>query len=277
VTLPGLFAPEDVDRMRLAFERLEERARTLPTTSMVQGSLYVVEGRRAGPTKIERIVWCGGSEPALAQLGRAPQLLSVAAQLLGSNELDQLINQAHIKRPGDGLYFSFHQDSYHRRYGTPEFSDLNGRGSFVQALTAIDPTGPDNGGLWLVPNSHRAGHLRTVDGRLPTACFNRSDAEPVRLQPGDTLLLHPFTVHGSEPNGSHAPRRLFINGFCFPGANRRSYPGAGAGVRLHAPSEPPPPANAQQTLANAQQTSAQQTLANAQQTLANAQRRRRLA
>jgi ectoine hydroxylase-related dioxygenase (phytanoyl-CoA dioxygenase family) len=226
--------------MREAFERLEGRALKLRETSTIDDSLFVVQGRSHTPPKIERIVWCGGVEPVLAQLGQAPELLAVAAQLLGQAEMDQLINQAHIKRPGDGLCFAFHQDSYHRRYGTDQFSDLNGRGSFLQTLTAIDAMSPDNGGLWVVPESHRLGHIHTPDGRLPDGAFDRSRAKPLYLEPGDVLLLGPFTIHGSEPNRSDRPRRLFINGFCSPGANRRVYPGCGTGLRVHAPDEPLP-------------------------------------
>lgn len=235
LTLPGFFSAGAVGAMREGFARLEQRALRLRETCTVDGSLFVVEGRHNAPPKIERIVWCGGFEPVLAELGRAPELLVVAAQLLGESEIDQLINQAHIKRPGDGLRFSYHQDSYHRRYGTAQFDDLNGRGSFVQTLTAVDPMSADNGGLWVVPGSQELGHIATLDGRLPEDAFDRSAAVAVRLDPGDTLVLSPFTVHGSEANVSSRRRRLFINGFCSAGANRRVYPGAGTGLRLQAP------------------------------------------
>ena len=231
LVLPAFYAAADVLEMRLAFSRLEQRARQLPSSQTVEGSLFVIN-RQHDLLRIERIVWCGAAEPALGDLGRTPPLLRAMAQLLEAPVLDQLINQAHIKRPGDRVAFSYHQDSYHRRYGTDLFQDVNGRGSFVQALTAIDPMGPDNGGLWLVPESHRRGHIPTSDGRLPETSFDQASAVPVVLAPGDTLLLSPFTIHGSDSNRGSQPRRLFINGFCCPDANRREYPGAGTGMRL---------------------------------------------
>lgn len=230
--LPSIYDAHALGHMRAAFSRLEQRARKLDSSQVVNGSLFVIERPDEDTLKIERIVWCGGAEPVLAELGRIPVLLESVAQLLGVPVVDQLINQAHIKRPGDGVEFSFHQDSYHRRYGTELFRDINGRGSFVQALTAVDPMGPENGGLWLIPGSHQVGHIETSDGQLPAASFDAGAAVPVRLAPGDTLLLSPFTVHGSKPNSGSAPRRLFINGFCCPDANRREYPGAGLGLRL---------------------------------------------
>ena len=232
--LPAVFGARDLARMRLAFERLERRAQQVEERSLVDGSLFVIERTPRGRLKIERIVWCGGAEPVLSRLGRKRSIVAAAAELLGSSAVDQLINQAHIKNPGDGVSFHFHQDSYHRRYGTELFTDVNGKGSFVQTLTAIDRMTPDNGGLLVVPGSHRTGHIPTLDGRLPDGAFDRNAAVPVELAPGDTLLLSPFTIHGSGPNLGRTPRRLFINGFACPGANRRDYPGAGFGVRISA-------------------------------------------
>lgn len=234
LVLRATFSAEEVALADAAFRRLEARAQLLAETALVDGSLFVVERRPERPLRIERIVWCGGAEPELARLGRSPKLTVPAAQLLGGPELDQLINQAHIKNPGDGVSFHFHQDSYHRRYGTELFRDVNGRGSFVQTLTAVDSMNEDNGGLWVVPRSHLGGHIPTPDGRLPEDAFDRSRAVPLSVEAGDTILFGPFTVHGSGLNAGSSPRRVFINGFCCPGANRREYPGAGTGLRLTA-------------------------------------------
>jgi ectoine hydroxylase-related dioxygenase (phytanoyl-CoA dioxygenase family) len=234
LVLPALYDAGELENARAAFVRLEARARELSGPAVVDGALFVVHRPEPQHVQIERIVWCGAVESALGELGRAEKLMKPVAELLGGPELDHIINQAHVKSPGDGVEFHYHQDSYHRRYGTELFTDVNGRGSFVQALTAVDEMGPENGGLWLVPRSNHLGHIPTPDGRLPDGAFNRDDARPVALAAGDTLLLGPFTVHGSGPNRGATPRRLFINGFCCPGANRREYPGAGTGLRLRA-------------------------------------------
>jgi ectoine hydroxylase-related dioxygenase (phytanoyl-CoA dioxygenase family) len=232
LVLRATFTAEELRAMDQAFRRLEVRAQALTGPTLVDGALFVVERRPEKPLRIERIVWCGAVEPELAEIGRSSKLIVPASQLLGDTEMDQLINQAHIKNPGDGVAFHFHQDSYHRRYGSELFSDVNGRGSFVQTLTAVDAMTPANGGLWVVPKSHLAGHIPTSDGRLPDGAFNRAAAVPLELAAGDAVLFGPFTVHGSGANSGSTPRRVFINGFCSPGANRREYPGAGTGLRL---------------------------------------------
>jgi ectoine hydroxylase-related dioxygenase (phytanoyl-CoA dioxygenase family) len=74
---------------------------------------------------------------------------------------------------------------------------------------------------------------RYREGRLPTT--RRSEdgrAQPVLMEPGSVLLLGPYTVHGSKPSRSKHARRVFINGYAYPGANRRVYPGKGAGRKV---------------------------------------------
>jgi ectoine hydroxylase-related dioxygenase (phytanoyl-CoA dioxygenase family) len=234
LVLERTFDTAAVNALRLGFERLEARAQRLEASAVVDGASFVIERRPTGALRIERIVWCGAAEPELLRLGQSKSISVPAAELLGGPEMDQLINQAHIKNPGDGTTFHFHQDSYHRRYGTDLFRDVNGRGSFVQALTAIDAMSPENGGLWVVPKSHLAGHIPTPDGRLPEGSFDASAAVPLTLAAGDTVLFGPFTVHGSGLNAGTTPRRILINGFACAGANLRVYPGAGTGFRLRA-------------------------------------------
>ena len=53
--------------------------------------------------------------------------------------------------------------------------------------------------------------------------------------PGDTIFFGPYTAHASVENTSDKYRRVLINGYASPGANRRVYPGDGAGRRLNAP------------------------------------------
>ena len=158
----------------------------------------------------------------------------MAAQLLGSRGMNQLINQAHFKQPGDGVAFPWHQDSTHRRYGRGEWKDANGQGSYVQTVAAIDDVTLENGPLEFIPGSCRLGHAGLPEGELPAGADARQ-ARPATMQAGSVLLFGPYTFHRSRPNASDGPRRVFINGFAYPGANGRIYPGRGAGRFLRAP------------------------------------------
>ncbi len=239
VTLRMVFGMGELAAIRRAFERLQGDAERLaldldagtesPVMRMHRGSQFVLDLQ---PARIRRVVWCGAAEPVLALIGADPRLLRPAAQLLGSRSVEQLINQAHFKMPGDGVAFPWHQDSSHRRYGTSQWQDLNGQGSYVQTVLAVDDMGPDNGPLRFIPGSCSRGHLELpADGSLPDEIDPSSAVSP-ELQAGDVVLFGPYTIHGSEPNGSNRPRRALINGYAYPGANSRVYPGDGAGRSL---------------------------------------------
>lgn len=233
VVVRGLFDGHEVDRMREAFDRLALAAQALPGTGLHRGSHFVVTP--GDPVRIHRVAWCGAAEPVLSAFGADPRLLALASRILGSRDLDQLINQAHFKRPGDEVVFPWHQDSVHRRYGTPLWTDIDGRGSFVEIATALDEMGPDNGPLTFIPGSHRLGHLPLdADGELPARAFDPTTAVVPELEPGDAVAFGPFVIHGSGPNRGRRSRRTFLNGFALPGANHRVYPGEGAGRRVTA-------------------------------------------
>ncbi|MEO0971595.1 MAG: phytanoyl-CoA dioxygenase family protein [Pseudomonadota bacterium] len=225
--LPQVFGLDEVATLGEAFDRLQGEAQQLTQRGLHRGAEFVVERRGAG-VRIARVVWCGAAEPVLSHFGQDPRLVAVASSLLGVDEMHQLINQAHFKLPGDGVDFPWHQDSRHRRYGTAEWRDIDGRGSYVQTLTAIDPCTPDNGPLRLIPRSHRRGHAVVEEGELPS-WVDPALAKDLCMRPGDVLLMGPYTFHSSQANRSPHRRRMFINGFAHPAANTRVYPGAGAG------------------------------------------------
>ena len=233
----NVFTAAEVTLIAEAFDRLERTARRLRSTRMVRGSQFVVSaqpGAADEDVKIQRVVWCGAAEPILSSLGKDPRLVRLAAQLMGGCEFDQLINQAHFKFPGDGVAFDWHQDSRHRRYGTDLWNDVDGRGSFIELVTAIDPMTTSNGPLEFIPGSHTRGHIPPMHGTndLPRDAFNPADAVTVTLEPGDVAAFGAFVIHGSKPNTSDQPRRSLLNGFALPGANHRIYPGEGAGRRV---------------------------------------------
>ena len=233
VVMPNVFSPAEVEKMRAAFGRLEHTADTLLKTCMHKGAQFVVErvcGKLGMPgVRIHRVVWCGAAEPILSRYGMDRRLLEMAAQLLGSTEMNQLINQAHFKLPGDGVEFPWHQDSTHRRFGGKGWRDLNGQGSYVQTVTAIDTVTHDNGPIRFIPKSCRLGHVPLTRGGLLPSSLDARAAISATMESGSVLLFGPYSFHGSRPNSSVRPRRVFVNGFAYPGANTRPYPGDGAG------------------------------------------------
>jgi hypothetical protein len=238
----ALFEANEIARMRACFEELEQIADELPETGLHQGSYFVL-AEKNGKRVINRVVWAGGCQRYLLDVGSDPRLTVPCAQLLKSGAMDHLLNQAHFKRPRDGVTFGWHQDIQHRDKGNGTWADVNGCGSFVQTIIALDEMTPDSGPLKFMPGSAKWGRVEldgaAARGALGTAGnpanLRDNDAVTIAARPGDVLFFGPYTAHASFENTSERYRRILINGYAYPGANRRVYPGDGAGRRLTAP------------------------------------------
>lgn len=242
ITRPALFSAGEVSRMRACFDELEALASQLTETGLHRGAYFVL-GKKNGGQVIKRVVWAGGCKRYLLAIGNDPRLTAPCAQLLHSNVMDHLLNQAHFKRPRDGVVFDWHQDIQHRDKGNGTWTDVNGRGSYVQTLIVLDEMVPDSGPLLFMPGSSKWGRVGFGDhacrhpylARRRQAQCRSENAVMIAAQPGDTLFFGPYTAHASFENTSPRYRRVLINGYASPGANGRDYPGSGAGRRLVAP------------------------------------------
>ncbi len=242
ITRRALFERDEVTAMRACFDELERIAGGMTETGFERGSYFVL-GTKAGRQVIKRVVWAGGSQRYLLEVGNDPRLTVPSAQLLHSAALDHLLSQAHFKHPHDGVVFDWHQDITHRDKGNGTWRDVNGRGSYVQTLIALDEMTPDSGPLLFIPGSPQCGRLEfnghaahaAGDPDSLPAPLRASRAVTIEAQPGDTLFFGPYAAHASFENTSAHSRRVLINGYAHPGANRRLYPGSGTGRRLIAP------------------------------------------
>jgi hypothetical protein len=114
LVIPKVFNAYDLQLMAKATESLLASSRKLNKKSqMCNGSSFVFENGA-----LHRVVWAGAHEEKLLHFGEDLRILEPVSQLLGSVEMDQLINQIHFKMPGDDIEFEWHQDSQHRGYGT---------------------------------------------------------------------------------------------------------------------------------------------------------------
>ena len=232
----ALFHADEINKMRACFENLERMAANLDATGLHEGSHFVL-GSLADEPLIKRVIWAGGSQPYLLEVGEDPRLTQPCAQLLGSNDMEQLLSQAHFKRPGDGVIFGWHQDIQHRDKGGGTWTDVNGSGSVVQTLIVIDAMTPDSGPLQFIPGSSAWGRVDfghhdydnpDYESTKPPQ-FHEEDVITITAAPGDALFFGPYAAHASFENTSDSYRRVLINGYAYPGANGRIYPGSNAG------------------------------------------------
>lgn len=238
--VPGLFTDGEMRRARAAFERLYTRAQQLRTTQNHAGAYFVLDAPSTGEVIVKRVVWAGGAEPDLLALAGDRRLVDPALDLLGSEQCEQLLCQAHFKMPHDGVSFDWHQDVQHRDKGPGTWRDLNGRGSYVQTIMLVDDMTSDNGPLKFIPRSAIHGN---ADERLSPSSFDygtpmtggsplpfdEARAVTVTGVAGSVLFFGPYAIHGSTSNESEVSRRVLINGYAYPGANGRVYPGEGSG------------------------------------------------
>lgn len=251
VILPALFNSKEVNTLADITNSLAKQLSNIALDSNEDTTFKDLRGAQAvlarhpnNPDQpaIKRLVWAAAAAPELLNFGRDERILKLVAQLFASSEADHLINQVHYKYPGDGVFFGWHQDEANRRKFDKEWQDCGPRGSFVQIITSIDPCVTDNGPLIVIPGSHKWGNLnlsgynaeRLQQEHLDPRGLALADIQiPVLLAPGDTVLLHPQLLHSSEANQSLHSRRVLLNGFSYPGANHRNYPGRGSAQRIN--------------------------------------------
>lgn len=244
VVVPGVFSSGEMASAREAFERLYATAQELRATQNHRGAYFVLDAPAHGDVVVKRVVWAGGAEPILLDLSADPRLVEPSLQLLGSDHCEQLLCQAHFKMPGDGVSFDWHQDIQHRDKGPGTWTDINGRGSYVQTITLIDDMTDSNGPLKFIPGESVQGDASgrilsshydygtPMDDSLESVPFDESAAVTLTGESGSVLFFGPYAVHGSTSNESPYSRFVLINGYAFPGANGRVYPGEGSGRRL---------------------------------------------
>ncbi|WAS91511.1 phytanoyl-CoA dioxygenase family protein [Nannocystis punicea] len=149
-----------------------------------------------------------------AKIGRSYKILDRLSHYYEDDVYDYH-NKIVLKYPGI-VGFRPHQDyAYWQGYGC-RFPEAHA------VFVAVDAATRENGCLKLVPRSHLLGTLPhggwsargSDDGVLPEeleALFARGYAfEPIEAEPGDAILFHGNTIHGSDDNGSDQPRIAMV-------------------------------------------------------------------
>lgn len=187
----------------------------------INDSRIVFKRRPDMSLSILRVNGCAGLEPALNEFVRSEKMVQTFFELLGTNDIEQIISQIHPKLPGDGVAFPKHRDIQFRKSFDPNWQDILGNGSYAICIMTIDSSSQENGGLWIDRNNY------------PEPQGMEEARIWVDLEPGDLLFMHPHLYHGSGPNLSPtSTRRTLLTGFCAYGANHCTYPGADVNVRF---------------------------------------------
>ena len=136
-----------------------------------------------------------------------PQV-DVAEQLVGPN-IKSCTSQLTFKLRGNTMKFDWHQDN---AYG--ELDPYNA----LTTITAMDDSDLENGCMWLIPGSHKAG--QTESERSPedhrtqrpvVLDVDDSQAVAAQMKAGECLVFHCHMLHYSQGNlSAERDRRLML-------------------------------------------------------------------
>jgi len=137
----------------------------------------------------------------------------LARQLMGSNEVRFFYDQSFVKEPGTDAPTPWHQDL--------SFWPISGE-QICSFWIPCDPVNRENSGLLYVKGSHRwqqrfkaisPDYVATlIDEEMEDIPDINANPEKYELldwdmEPGDILVFHPLTLHGSYGNASRERRR----------------------------------------------------------------------
>jgi len=126
-------------------------------------------------------------------------MVGIAEQLLGPN-VKAATSQLTFKMRGNTTPFAWHQDN-----GYGELDPYNA----ITSLTALDDADLENGCLWLIPGSHKAGQVEVERSDEDRRALSPVELEveedrgiPLPMKAGECLIFHCHMMHRSEGNAS---------------------------------------------------------------------------
>lgn len=226
LVMKGLLPPEEIDRLRSAADRLQERA-----MAAISDEAYLADAKRLNKDWIEhpedhfvyrekpdgrlsfhRIERMFTQDPAFARVAMDPRLLENVWQALGERPFWPRGGSLVVKLPHEGAAVRWHQDipylywssGGHPSHGRPATHPVP---NFTTDIY-LEPSTEDNGCLWALPGTHKHGSV-DVDQLVAEHGFDLPGAVPLVAEPGDVVFHHVAVVHGSPANRSATTRRTF--------------------------------------------------------------------
>ncbi|MEZ5559132.1 MAG: phytanoyl-CoA dioxygenase family protein [Pseudomonadales bacterium] len=154
-------------------------------------------------------------EADLFELCTHPSIVRRIAQLMGRSRLSLFKSRYVVKLPEtEETEVPWHQDVGNRNGG---FTRDGKAVPTLSVFLAIDEMDLGNGGLEVIPGSHRTligNYNKQIRSELiETGALSDAElarAKPVVLKPGEFIIFHSWLLHGSAPNQSER-RRAALN------------------------------------------------------------------
>jgi phytanoyl-CoA hydroxylase len=197
----GLLTREEATRLREEAHGIIERLSAIKSMEATWGS-----ARGMTPEKT-MLLHCHNAQFFSADFSRLlvdERLTSVAAQLIGSPNVQLHHNKIFIKPPEKGAPFPMHQDQ-------PFFP--HERHTVIATILHLDDASEEKGCVRVVPGSHKRGPIEhNPEGgyHLPFEQYPLDSAQACPAEAGDALFFSYLTIHGSGLNTSQAARTTIL-------------------------------------------------------------------
>jgi ectoine hydroxylase-related dioxygenase (phytanoyl-CoA dioxygenase family) len=142
------------------------------------------------------------------RLSAHPKMLRVAESLNGSDFVPYN-DTIFLKEPGVGASVAWHQDGTTHWESSEWHPNIHGF-NFMAQLCRTTPAN----GLWVVPGSHKQGHIDIPTRVAANGGSTRlPDAVPMLCERGDVAICNRQCLHASFANASPDRRATFVWGF----------------------------------------------------------------
>ncbi len=202
LVVPGLVSPDDVERARAEASRFADGS--YPVTNLpADGNILAVHFPHWVSSIALGLVHHEGIVSVVSSVAGA----HLAHWAGGAKCMQSMLFLKPPGLPGQ----AWHQDE--------RFIPTRDR-TLIGAWIALDDATIENGCLWVIPRSHRAGVLhQTRDHHNPDEFdptdeafgFDDSPAIPVEVKTGDVVFFNGYLLHRSMKNRSTHTRRALVN------------------------------------------------------------------
>ena len=193
--MPSLFSPAEVESLRAASDSV-----------VAQRGPHVKEEDHSQAVRM--VFGAHQYDDTFARLSRHPRLIEPLEQTFGE-PVHVFQSRLNAKSGFAGAGWAWHQDfnQWHRQDGmrTPRA---------IVVGVFLDDVNPCNGPLMVIPRSHHGGLVFVLDKMdIPfdhvTRAVEENGIVPLMGPPGTTVFFDCLLIHGSAPNVSPWPRRIF--------------------------------------------------------------------
>jgi ectoine hydroxylase-related dioxygenase (phytanoyl-CoA dioxygenase family) len=196
-----VLTPQELETMRAAYDRIFQ-ATEKPSSYRNLGQR---EGEEVSPGAVLQIIDMHKLDDAFNNLLYKEELLDIAEALMGTPNLRLYHDQALFKPPVNGDVVPWHQDNGYWHLDPPKAASC---------WIALDDADTENGCMWVIPGSHRAGEVGHQRAGQYIAQL-KADVEeklavPVPLPAGSAMFHHCQTLHHTKPNATPRQRRAWV-------------------------------------------------------------------